>query len=84
MMLMVRNAIAAEGDAAVSELLKKTRVVSGISQADLAKCVGESQSFVSKYENAQRRLSVVEFIRVARALRADPSVMILELDRKIR
>lgn len=83
-MLMVRNAIAAEGDAAVSELLKKTRVVSGISQADLAKCVGESQLFVSKYENAQRRLSVVEFIRVARALRADPSVMILELDRKIR
>lgn len=80
---MVRDMIASEGDVAVSELLRKTRMDSGVSQAKLARCVGESQSFVSKYENAQRRLSVVEFIRVARALRVNPSMMISELDKRI-
>ncbi len=82
-MRMAKDEFSSEGDAAVSELLRETRADSGMSQAELARRVGESQSFVSKYENAQRRLSVVEFIRVVRALRADPSMMISELDKRI-
>lgn len=33
------------------------------------------QSFVSKYESGERRLDVAEFVRIARALGADPIKM---------
>lgn len=36
----------------------------------------KTQSFVAKYEGGERRLDVVEFIRIARALDADPLKLI--------
>lgn len=40
--------------------LRKVRKLSGLSQEELAKRLGESQSFVSKCERGERRLDVVE------------------------
>jgi len=34
--------------------------------------LGEHQSFVAKYEGGERRLDIIEFVAIARALRADP------------
>jgi hypothetical protein len=42
----------------------------------------EAESFVAKYEGGERRLDVVEFITVARAIGADPVVLLRAL-RKI-
>ncbi|MBR1156003.1 helix-turn-helix domain-containing protein [Bradyrhizobium sp. JYMT SZCCT0428] len=44
----------------------------GIRQQALAKKLGRPQSFIAKYEGGERRIDVVEFIAIARALDADP------------
>ena len=48
--------------------LKRARKEAGITQRELAKRLRRPQSFVSKYENAERRLDVVEFLQVTQAL----------------
>ena len=43
-----------------------------MTQQALADKLDHHQSFVSKYENGERRLDVVEFVTIVRALDADP------------
>lgn len=50
----------------------QVRKGSGLTQADLAERLGRPQSFVSKYERGERRLDLIEFCDVCRALRVDP------------
>jgi transcriptional regulator with XRE-family HTH domain len=52
--------------------LVAVRNVADISQQQLADRLDEHQSFVAKYEGGERRIDVVEFIAIARALNADP------------
>ncbi len=42
-----------------------------MTQAELAMLLEKPQSFVSKYENGERRLDVIEFITVCRVLKVD-------------
>ena len=53
-------------------LLVTSRHSAGVSQADLAATLSKPQSFVSKYERFERRLDVIEFGRILRALGLDP------------
>ena len=53
-------------------LLVAVRKDADIRQQALAKALGKPQSFVAKYEGGERRIDVVEFIAIARALKADP------------
>ena len=53
------------------ELLVAVRQEAGIRQHALAKKLGRPQSFVAKYEGGERRIDVIEFIAIARALGAD-------------
>jgi transcriptional regulator with XRE-family HTH domain len=43
-----------------------------LTQRDLADRLHKPESFVAKYEGGERRLDVVEFVAIARALGADP------------
>jgi transcriptional regulator with XRE-family HTH domain len=52
--------------------LVAARHSAGIRQQALAKKLNRPQSFVAKYEGGERRLDVIEFIAIARALDADP------------
>ena len=52
--------------------LVAVRHASGVRQQALAKKLGRPQSFVAKYEGCERRIDVIEFIAIARALDADP------------
>lgn len=54
------------------EILVAARHRSGIRQQALAKKLGRPQSFIAKYEGGERRIDVVEFVTIARALGADP------------
>jgi len=54
------------------ELLVAVRHEAGIRQQALAKKLGRPQSFVAKYEGGERRIDVIEFIAIARAVGADP------------
>ena len=52
--------------------LVAVRHASGMRQQALAKKLGRPQSFIAKYEGGERRIDVVEFIAIVRALGADP------------
>ncbi len=54
------------------EVLVALRHETGIRQQALATKLGRPQSFIAKYEGGERRLDVIEFITIARALGADP------------
>jgi transcriptional regulator with XRE-family HTH domain len=48
------------------------RHAAGVRQQKLAAKLGRPQSFIAKYEGGERRIDVIEFIAIARALDADP------------
>ncbi|MGH9715631.1 MAG: helix-turn-helix domain-containing protein [Candidatus Acidiferrales bacterium] len=54
------------------DLLAEARKAANLTQAELAERLNRPQSFVSKYERGERRLDVVEFGEVARAIGLDP------------
>lgn len=53
-------------------LLVGERKGTRLSQVELAERLGRPQSFVSKFERGERRLDVVEFREVARAIGIEP------------
>jgi len=53
----------------VARLLKEARERSGLTQRDVAARLKVPQSFVSKYESAERRLDVLELRRLCRVLK---------------
>lgn len=68
---MEKSLTSAEYDRLVA-MLKAVRRAAGIRQQPLAEKLGKHQSFVAKYEDKQRRIDLIEFIAIARALGADP------------
>jgi transcriptional regulator with XRE-family HTH domain len=54
------------------EVLVAARHEADIPQQALARKLGRPQSFIAKYEGGERRIDVIEFIAIARAIGADP------------
>ena len=65
------------------DLLVEARKKANLTQAELSSRLKRPQSFVSKYERGERRLDVIEFVVVARALGVDPIQFIEKLYREI-
>ena len=61
------------------KILVRLRKGIGMTQTQLAQKIKQNQSYVSKYENGERRLDVIEFVQVAKAIGADPLQIIDEL-----
>jgi transcriptional regulator with XRE-family HTH domain len=61
------------------EWLRRERIAAGLKQTDIAKRLGEHQSWVARLESGQRRLDVVEFLAVAKVIGFNPSTMIRKL-----
>ena len=59
--------------------LVNQRHLCGVTQAELSKRLGKHQSFVSKYENGERRLDIAEIIEICKALRIDPHELVNSL-----
>jgi transcriptional regulator with XRE-family HTH domain len=53
-------------------LLKQARKDANIVQQELADRLEKPQSFVAKVERGERRIDVIEFIAIARAIGRDP------------
>ncbi len=56
----------------VVDTLAKGRKEAGIHQADLAAKLGKDQSFVSNIERGQRRVDVIEFFAICKAINKSP------------
>lgn len=69
---------------AFCELMIAAREKAGLTQAKLAKRLKRPQSFVAKYEIGERRLDVIEFMKIIRVLRADPAKLLRALVPKLR
>jgi transcriptional regulator with XRE-family HTH domain len=61
-------------------LIVAARKAAGLTQVEVATRLKQHQSYVSKYESGVRRLDVVEFLTVARAIGFDPARFMEELD----
>ena len=60
---------------ALMAVLVGSRKAAGYSQEQLARKIGQPQSFISKIESGERRIDVVEFIELAKVLKIDPIVL---------
>jgi transcriptional regulator with XRE-family HTH domain len=54
-------------------LLVEERKAAHMTQSDVARRLRKPQSFVSKYEAGERRLDLVEFLHIAKAIGFDPA-----------
>ena len=61
------------------KLLVEGRITAGITQHQLALRLSVPQSFVAKYELGERRIDVIEFIKISDALGINPSSIIEKL-----
>ena len=55
------------------------RKAAGLSQVELAARIGMPQSYVSKVERCERRLDVIEFCEIARAMKIQPRLLLGEI-----
>jgi transcriptional regulator with XRE-family HTH domain len=67
---------------ALVDVLVSRRKAVGMTQSDLAARLGKSQSFVARLESGQRRITVVEFMTLAKILRFDPYRVISTLEKQ--
>lgn len=68
--------------AQLRDVLIETRRAKNLTQMEVAMRLGKPQSFVSKYESGERRLDVIEFMEICRALSTDPLSLIQGLAAK--
>ncbi len=60
---------------AFAAILKQARLDAKLTQQEVADRLGKPQSYVAKLENSERRIDVVEFIQLAKAMGIDPKVL---------
>lgn len=65
------------------EVLVQARQKSGLTQAQLADRVQKDQTFISIIERGQRRVDVLEFVALARAMEADPARLFAEVLKRL-
>jgi transcriptional regulator with XRE-family HTH domain len=81
--LRIRKSVHSPEQLALRELLIGARDRAGLTQQKLAKRLGKPQSFIAKYEGGERRLDVIEFVVIARAIGADPVRILRHLTAKM-
>ncbi len=65
-----------------TQLLVKARQDAQLTQTQLATLLGKPQSYVSKYENGERRLDVIEFLDLCKALNTEAASIIATLNQQ--
>ena len=78
-MSILKTVFTGEYEIILSRLVS-ARNAAGLTQQDVANRLGRLQSFVSKYERGERRLDVVEFVSICRALEVDPCGIVREIE----
>lgn len=63
------------------DAVRSARKEVGLTQQALADRLGRPQSYIAKVEGYERRLDIVEFLHICRALGVDPASVFVVLDR---
>lgn len=58
------------------KVLREARLSSGLSQAQLSAMLGQSPTYIVKIERGTRRIDVVEFVKLAKMVKADPASLL--------
>jgi len=69
--------------ASLLEVLVELRKDAGLTQVELSRRLGKPQPFISYVERGERRVDVIEFYAIVRALRGDPVVVFERLVRRL-
>jgi transcriptional regulator with XRE-family HTH domain len=77
----MRKSVHSAAQRQLQTLLRDHREKRGLTQTEVARRLRKPQSFVAKYEAGERRLDVVEFLKVAQAIEADPIRLVRALMR---
>jgi transcriptional regulator with XRE-family HTH domain len=76
----------AENDILI-QVVKEARIAAGVSQEELSRRMGQSITYIVKFERGTRRLDVFEFVRIAESLSLAPLDLfenyLLHLGRKL-
>ena len=64
-------------------LLRSARIDAGLTQEQLAARLDQDQTFVSKYESAERRLDILELREVCQAIGIDFVAFMGRLDQEL-
>ncbi len=64
-------------------LLRELRQAAGLRQQELADAISEPQSFVSKVENGERRLDILELRVICQALRISLADFVVMLEKRL-
>ena len=81
--LDVKKSIHSVEQAELLKLLWQKRKKAGLSQVEVARRLGRSQSFVSKYESGELRLDLVELNEVCRVLGTSLSAFVRQFEKQI-
>lgn len=65
-------------------LLRSARIDAGLTQAQLAARLNQDQTFVSKYESAERRLDILELREVCQAIGIDFVAFVGRFDHELK
>lgn len=76
--------VAPEEQRVVGEVLAEFRKAGGLRQQDVAARLGKPQSFVSAYEAGQRRIDVLELIKIADAIGIGPDTVFAAIAARYR
>lgn len=68
-----------EAYASFLKVLVDARKASGLTQTELADRIGRKQGFVSIVENGVRRVDIIEFCAIAKAIGRDPIELFAEV-----
>ncbi|HOW17502.1 MAG TPA: helix-turn-helix transcriptional regulator [Phycisphaerae bacterium] len=79
----MRKTIRQHEQVALQVLLRQIRTDAGLRQEDLARKLGQPQSFVSKYECGERHLDMLEVRRICAVLGVSLGEFVRRLEKKL-
>ncbi len=68
---MIAKTIGSKRHKALIALLIKERKVAGLNQTELADALGQYESFIARVKSGERRVDVIEFLDIAKAIGFD-------------
>jgi transcriptional regulator with XRE-family HTH domain len=69
------RSVFSDGYKSMLDVLVAARKEAGVTQVELAKRLGKPQPFISYFERGERRIDLIEFCAIAKAMGYEPEVL---------